>query len=48
MAAAWVGVDPLRDVAAGTNLSQSYLLELTGFRVRAEYEDFKGSPPRYG
>jgi hypothetical protein len=25
-----------------------YLLELTGFRVRAEYSDFNGSPPRYG
>jgi hypothetical protein len=25
-----------------------YLLELTGFRVLAEYSDFKGSPPRYG
>jgi SAM-dependent methyltransferase len=25
-----------------------YLLELTGFRVRAEYADFKRSPPRYG
>jgi SAM-dependent methyltransferase len=25
-----------------------YLLELTGFRVIAEYSDFKGSPPRYG
>lgn len=25
-----------------------YLLELAGFRVRAEYADFKGSPPRYG
>jgi SAM-dependent methyltransferase len=25
-----------------------YLLELTGFVVRAEYSDFKGSRPRYG
>lgn len=25
-----------------------YLLELAGFRVRAEYADFKGAPPRYG
>src|SRR6185369_7653806 len=25
-----------------------YLLELTGFEVRAEYSDFRGSPPRYG
>jgi len=25
-----------------------YLLELTGFEVRAEYSDFKGAPPRYG
>ena len=25
-----------------------YLLELTGFKVLAEYSDFKGSPPRYG
>jgi SAM-dependent methyltransferase len=25
-----------------------YLLELTGFVVRAEHSDFKGSPPRYG
>jgi SAM-dependent methyltransferase len=25
-----------------------YLLELCGFRVRVEYADFKGSPPRYG
>jgi hypothetical protein len=25
-----------------------YLLELTGFQVRAECSDFKGSPPRYG
>jgi len=25
-----------------------YLLELTGFRVRGEYADFKGSSPRYG
>ena len=24
------------------------LLELTGFMVRAEYSDFKRSPPRYG
>ncbi len=25
-----------------------HLFELTGFRVLAEYSDFKGSPPRYG
>jgi hypothetical protein len=25
-----------------------YLLELTGFRVRGEFADFKGAPPRYG
>jgi hypothetical protein len=25
-----------------------YLFELTGYRVLAEYSDFKGSPPRYG
>jgi ubiquinone/menaquinone biosynthesis C-methylase UbiE len=25
-----------------------YLLELTGFMVRAEHSNFKGSPPRYG
>jgi hypothetical protein len=25
-----------------------HLLELAGLTVRAEYSDFRGSPPRYG